>query len=135
MNFFKILMVGYCLILLSNLFAQNNAPYQYVSPKPASLMVSNETNIILRHSDIIDQQSLSASLIQVKGSESGLHSGDLILSDDDRTIVFNPDKAFAGNEEVKVILMSGHKKTRRVTICPEFSFSFTTAPIRYYSIT
>jgi len=89
-------------------------------------MVSNETNIILRYSGIIDRTSLSTSLISVEGSESGDHDGELILSDDDKTIVFNPDKAFAGNEEVYVVLAKGIK-TGAGDELPEFSFNFSTA--------
>jgi len=89
-------------------------------------MVSNETNIILRYSGIIDRTSLSTSLISVEGSESGEHAGEFILSDDGRTIVFNPDIAFAGDEEVYVVLARGIK-TQAGGELPEFSFTFSTA--------
>ena len=111
-------------LLACNLFAQNNNPYQFISPKPASIMVSNETNIILRHSSIIDQTTLSANLIRVEGSKSGVHTGEFILSDDNKTIVFNPYKAFASNEDVNVVLMKGIK-TETGSDIPEFSFNST----------
>ncbi len=98
----KPLLFGCFLVLYCNLFAQDNNPYQFVSPKPASIMVSNETNIILRHSDIIDQTTIFASAIKVTGSKSGEHTGELILSHDDRTIVYNPDETFAAHEIVNV---------------------------------
>ncbi|MFC2085265.1 aryl-sulfate sulfotransferase [Bacteroidota bacterium] len=112
--------------MFCNLFAQNNNSYQFINPKPASIMVSNETNIILRHSSIIDRATLSTNLVRVEGSKSGVHAGELILSDDERTIVFNPYKAFAGNENVNVVLKKGIK-TETGSYIPEFSFSFTTA--------
>ena len=37
------------LVVPSRTIAQQEKPFQYVSPKPNSEMVSNETNIILRH--------------------------------------------------------------------------------------
>ncbi|MCK5703095.1 MAG: hypothetical protein KAI29_18160, partial [Cyclobacteriaceae bacterium] len=90
-------------------------------------MVSGETNIILRHSNFLDQASLSADLIKVEGSISGIHTGEFLLSDDNKTMVFNPDRAFTGNEVVTVALSYGLKKLSGSKI-PGYSFSFNTAP-------
>jgi len=89
-------------------------------------MVSCETNIILRHTSDIDPTTLSHKVLELEGSISGVHSGELILSDDNRTIVFNPHEAFAASEEVRVVLMEGVKTLSGVAI-PEYSFSFKTA--------
>jgi len=89
-------------------------------------MVSSETNIILRYSGFVDGTSLSTSPIVVEGSESGEHTGEFILSDDGRTIVFNPHLAFTGGEEVYVVLSEGIR-TRVGDELPEFSFTFSTA--------
>jgi len=116
-----------CLLILSvGLYAQNNIPYQFISPRPASLMVSNETNIILRHASVIDPGTLSNAIMEVEGSKSGVHSGELILSDDNKTIVFNPHITFAASEDVRVVLMEGVKTLSGAAI-PEYSFSFKTA--------
>ena len=127
MKFFKIMIFSLSFFSFVNLSAQNNNPYQYISPKPASFMVSQETNIILKYSGIIDKTSLSPDLILVKGSISGIHSGEILLSDDDQTIVFNPHSAFSGNEDVHVVLSNGIK-TQDDGDIPEFSFQFKTAP-------
>lgn len=126
MKIFKILVFSFFISLLGSLFAQNQVTYQFVSPKPSSIMVSNETNIILRHASEIDRSSLSTDLIVVEGSKSGSHTGDLILSDDERTIVFNPHTPFASDENVSVVLTSGVQTLAGITV-PEFSFSFQTA--------
>ena len=89
-------------------------------------MVSNETNIIFRHTSIIDQSTLTSKLLRVEGSVSGVHSGDLLLADDGKTIVFNPDIVFTSNEEVSVVMAQGVQTFTGVEI-PECSFSFTTA--------
>jgi len=123
---FKAFSFSLILILSSNLFAQNSNEFQFISPKPSSIMVSNETNIILRHSGNIDLSTLSTDLLRVEGSISGVHSGELILSDDDRTIVFNPFKPFASNEDVNVVLLEG-MKTKSGNEIPNYSFSFKTA--------
>ena len=72
-----------CLIILSaGMSAQNNHPYQYISPKPSTIVVSNKTNIILKHSEHINAATLPGDLIKVVGSKSGVHPGEFILSDD-----------------------------------------------------
>ncbi|MCP5064437.1 MAG: Ig-like domain-containing protein, partial [Ignavibacteriae bacterium] len=117
----------YILLVLGTMINAQKSTFQYVSPKPASIMVSNETNIIFRHSEGINRATLSNNLIRVEGSKSGVHTGELILSDDDKTIVFNPVNVFSNNEEVNVLLQEGIKTVVGLKIL-EFSFSFNTAP-------
>ncbi len=114
------------IIFFTNLiYAQSS--YIYVSPKPNSIFVSSETNIILKSSSIVDRASLAIDLISVEGSQSGMHSGDLILSDDERTIVFNPYKPFSQNEVVNVYMKDGIK-TINAGFLSAYSFSFTIMP-------
>ncbi len=126
-KFIKALSLSCILILSASLYAQNSNPYQYISPRPGSIMVSAETNIIVRHSNVIDPAALSDQLIIVEGSTSGIHTGEFLLSDDNKTLVFNPDIAFVTNEVVKVLLMEGGLTLSGSSI-PEFSFSFKTVP-------
>jgi len=100
---------------------------QYVSPKAGSVMVSHKTNIILRWAIDINESTITHNLISVVGSESGVHKGDFLLSDDNKTIVFNPHTAFACDEDVNVSLQSGIKTVTNLEI-PAYSFSFKTAP-------
>jgi len=100
--------------------------FQYVSPKPNSFSVSTKTNIILRNGIVIDRLSIDADLIRVVGSKSGIHPGDLLLSDDNKTMVFNPDTPFASDEVVNVSLQKGIKTSAGAELA-EFSFGFTTA--------
>ena len=73
-------------------------------------------------------KQLSSDLIIVKGSKSGVHTGELILSDDNKTIVFNPHTPFNGNENVNVAFLKGIKTERDVEV-PNFSYNFKTAPL------
>ena len=114
------------LFLLTQIcFAQDKSPFQYVSPKPNSIMVSNETNIILRLDTKVQESTIIQSLISVVGSVSGAHTGEFLLTDDDQTIVFNPNKPFAYNEIVTVSLQRGIKTLTNFEV-PEYSFSFKT---------
>jgi hypothetical protein len=112
------------LIPVSN-FAQTQSSFQYVSPKPNSIMVSSETNIILRPDTKLQESTIVQSLISVVGSESGTHTGDFLLTDDDQTIVFNPHSPFAYNEVVTVSVQRGIKTLANSEV-PDYSFSFTT---------
>jgi hypothetical protein len=121
-----ILQISFCISLVTQIcFAQNNSPFQFVSPKPNSIMVSNETNIILRTASKIQESSITQSLISVVGSVSGTHTGDFLLTDDDQTIVFNPTEPFAYDEVVTVFVQRGIKTLANIEIS-EYSFNFST---------
>jgi len=114
-------------IFAAVILAKTNTSIQYVSPKPGSVMVSNKTNIILRCTIDINESTITQNLMSVVGSESGVHKGDFFLSDDKRTIVFNPHTAFAYDEDVSLSLKPGIKTITNFEI-PAYSFSFKTAP-------
>jgi len=113
------------LFIPAGINAQQETSFQYISPKPNSIMVSNETNIILGHSNKLQKSTLNPILISVVGSKSGTHKGDFLLADDDQTIVFNPYKAFAYNEVVNVSVQRGIKTVTNFEL-PEYSFTFKT---------
>ncbi|MCX6143849.1 MAG: aryl-sulfate sulfotransferase [Ignavibacteriales bacterium] len=124
------------LIALQCSYSQNIV---YVSPKPNSSLVSLETNIILRSSEVIDASSLSARCFAIAGSKSLIHSGAFILSDDERTMVFLPSEHFSAMESVTVSVGSGIRTKSGKDLEP-FSFRFTTTPLveplnRIYRVT
>ena len=90
-------------------YAQSDNRFEYVNPLPGSKYVSPETNIIIKPGSIINNASVSPDLILVTGSKSGIHSGKFFLSDDSRTLVFNPAVKFSPFEEVTVKLKDGIK--------------------------
>jgi hypothetical protein len=116
-------------ILITSLNAQETSRFQYRSPLPDSKLLSRETNIIFSGADLIDQSSLTGNnIIKVIGSESGVHAGKLILSDDNKTVVFNPYKPFTAGETVSVTLNSGIKTLSGKGMEPE-SYSFSITPL------
>ena len=116
-------------ILITSLYPQEISHFQYKSPVPNSKLLSRETNIIFSSADLIDPSSLKDNnLIRVIGSESGIHTGKLILSDDNKTIVFNPDKPFAAGEKVTVTMNQGIKTLNSKELGRE-SYSFTITPL------
>ncbi len=125
----RMIVVATLIVVTSGMIlGQQESSFQYVSPKPNSIMVSNETNIILQHETKLQESSIIQSLIRVVGSISGTHTGDFLLTDDDQTIVFNPHKPFAYDEVVTVSVQQGIK-TKTDNLLQDYSFSFETEKI------
>ncbi len=108
--------------------AQELISFQYISPVQGSKLNSRETNIIFSCSENIDGFSLNKKLINVTGSLSGIHDGELIMSNDNKTIIFKPFTPFAAGEEVTVSLMRG-LKTFSNKYLEEKIYSFTITPL------
>jgi len=76
--------------------------YEYVHPLPDARLVSAFNNILLRPGHRLVEAALRSYKVSVVGSTSGNHPGRLVLSDDSRTAIFEPDDPFAPGEEVTV---------------------------------
>ena len=87
-------------------------------------MNSPSTNIIIRTKNIINKQTIGLNDIVVKGSESGIHKGNVVLSDDERTLIFKPFIKFSVGELVSVQLKQGLKDILGDQI-GEYSFNFS----------
>ncbi len=121
-----ILILGIYLFLTCALFATTTDHLQYISPVPNSIMNSRSTNIIIRQGSFIDESSIKNNLLEVIGEKSGKHEGRIILSDDRKTIIFNPYEKFDPSEEVTVIMQSGLKTFQGHEVPPAiFSFTIT----------
>lgn len=105
--------------------AVHRAPHIiYQSPRPDARLVSPRNNIILRVDEAVDPGSLDPSSLAVIGARSGRHAGSLMLSDDGRTLVFQPDAPFAPGEHVSV-RFDGRVRARTGSALPARSFGFT----------
>ncbi len=108
------------------LFANNqkNMPFEYISPRHDAVMVSPESNIILRPGMMLERSTISATKIVVEGSESGIHRGELILLKDEKTLIFRPSRFFSPGETVTIKLGSGIR-TQAGEILNEFQSRFS----------
>lgn len=104
--------------------------FMFISPLPGSSQVSRETNIILRPGELLDPVTINGtSAVTVRGSLSGTHGGETVLSDDSRTIVFDPSMPFLTGETVTVSLNRGIRTSDGAKVEPvTFSFTITTTP-------
>jgi len=102
--------------------------FEYVSPRPASAMVSPWNNIAFRQGRPIDARSLAAARFSVVGASSGPHDGVLVLADDSKTVVFRPFVPFAPGESVQVAF-DGGIRTAAGEELPPLVFGFTVAAV------
>ncbi|NQT23906.1 aryl-sulfate sulfotransferase [candidate division KSB1 bacterium] len=73
----------------------------YTYPLPDSKYVNPKTNIIIRKDNDISYRMLEINF-NVSGSKSGQHKGRVILSDDNKTLIFEPDNDFSLGEMITV---------------------------------
>ena len=77
----------------------------YFSPKNGDAFVPTRSTIVIRLAKGVLVDALSSDFsFAVFGELSGIHSGKVVVSDDDRTIIFKPDVQFAINENISVTL-------------------------------
>ena len=84
----------------------------YVNPRPGASLVQVHTSITVGHGEKLSLHSNDHKLFHVVGSLSGEHSGNVILSDDQRTLIFTPSKPFTANEIVSVTITPGIRTSR-----------------------
>src|SRR5690554_164050 len=109
---------------LSNAQSINTDKFLYISPVPNSKLNSAGTNIIIRYNeDPFNSSALNnQSGIIVKGNRSGIKEGEIILTSDNRTLIFKPYSQFTKGETVEVRL--NNFRTINDKEIPPLVFSF-----------
>ncbi|GBD88268.1 arylsulfotransferase [bacterium BMS3Abin03] len=120
--------ITFVILLFASLisFAQTNNinSYLYISPLPGSSMILPESNIIIKQGGLINKATLYRNdLVEAVGSKSGKHYGELILSDDGKTIIFKPGRKFIKGEIVTVNYNAGIFTLNGEEL-PPFEFEF-----------
>ncbi len=118
------------MVLVAGTSAQSsNMKLQYISPAPGSSVASGDVHIAIRPGGLINRHSLPEDpTLEAVGSLSGKHSGDLLLSDDLKTLVYIPRTPFVPGETVTVSLRPGFPGLAKGHSA-SFSFSFTVAQL------
>lgn len=97
----------------------------YLDPVPNSQYVSIFNSIIIGLDNSISENSLNSISINVTGSKSGLHTGRLKLSSDNKKILFTPSTPFDLNEVVTINIISTNNIIK-YNSNNSFEYSFTT---------
>jgi hypothetical protein len=130
--FVLFLNVSFCFSWVA--WASPNKLYEYLSPVPGSDYHLPETTIVVRYGEEIDRDTLDENRFQVVGVNSGKHDGDLILSDDRKTLIFKPNQPFPYGERIEVSIKEGIASLSGITYS-SVNFYFTTASERPVAVT
>ena len=85
------------------LHSQSNQ-IQYINPLHDSQFNNKETTILFKFNYLPSSKILNDyNRILVKGSISGIHTGKIIITRDNKTVIFKPDKSFSLGETVDVV--------------------------------
>lgn len=103
----------------------NFGKYQYISPMPNSKLNTPYTSIIIREGSVLDKTKNLNSILEVVGSKSGFHNGEILFVENSKTILFKPYQPFAEFESVTVKLNAGIITTTGAEI-PVLVFTFST---------
>jgi len=98
--------------------------YEYISPAPGSIQILEGADIILRPGGALNMATVGAGLLRVQGTASGAHDGTLRLSDDGRTLTFQPAAPFTPGEQVSCSVGPGLQTDTQGKVTP-ITFSFT----------
>ena len=82
--------------------AQAGGGLQYMSPRPGSDYNPAGTTVAVRYDTQLSPQDVNDRLLTVTGTTTGRHTGKVVLSDDQQTLIFKPDWPFAEGETVDV---------------------------------
>jgi hypothetical protein len=98
--FYRFTIIFLCQFIFAGMITANTI--QYISPLPDSKYNSENTNIIIGYSETLNKSIINSTNIKVVGSISGIHSGKLILAENNSKIIFKTDNPFAFGEKVSV---------------------------------
>ncbi len=117
------------MVVMTNVRAQEAAhtAFVYIDPQPGARFVSPTTTIAVRPDALLNGRALPQSLFHVVGTQSGQHAGQVVLADDQQTVIFKPQQPFRFGETVHVTLKAGLLSTGGDTLGGT-SFAFTTSP-------
>lgn len=121
--------VAACLLMFGIVEVAVGGVISYVSPKPDAVLVSLQTNIIMRADERLDPASVTGELLIVRGESSGRHAVMARLSDDGQTMVFTPVIPFEPREKVTVEFSGDVVAGTNQALAP-LTFSFTTTGLR-----
>ena len=113
------------IVTISNpVFAQTKIDFVYAIPATNALYVHPQTTITINSPEKIKENDALAAFFTVTGTQSGNHSGNVVLSDDQQSIIFKPDQSFSYGETVLVAVRPGIA-TVSGAILNELSLHFT----------
>jgi hypothetical protein len=106
---------------------QTLTTFDYYHPQANSKYVSKQTNIVIRQGSMLDLDTDLTGIAVIRGSLSGLHAYDALISDDKKTLVLNPIQPFTPGETVEVTVNPG-LRSQNGTAIGGLIWSFSVSP-------
>lgn len=75
---------------------------QVISPLENAGYVSPRTTLIVRYGPPLSTSVVAGVKFRIQGSKSGSHTGQTILADDHKTVIFKPNQPFTPGKQVTV---------------------------------
>lgn len=100
------------------------AQFQFVSPRPGSVHLPIQHNIIIRQGQMLKEAN--ATLFSISGIKSGKVPFRMIVCDDNKTLNLNPLQYFAYDDTIQVQVQAGAIQTEDQGTNTFFQFTFTT---------
>ena len=100
-------------------------PPYYYSPLQNAEFVSKAATITVRYGPVLSQQNIDNLKFNIVGFTSGAHTGQIILADDHKTVIFKPDSPFLPGEQVAVSVYGLDPEWQ--ADYPPLSYTFTVA--------
>jgi len=97
----------------------------YTIPSNGSWDIITQSAIAVRFSKDLTEADFQSVRINVSGDVSAVQHGSVVLSDDQRTVIFKPDVPFAEGEKVTVTVVSSEDGLQMLAAL--YIFSFTVA--------
>ncbi|MBN2174819.1 MAG: aryl-sulfate sulfotransferase [Bacteroidales bacterium] len=107
--------------------SQNHVDLKYISPLPGSIYIMPQNNVAIRYGEKFDILSIKISAIRVYNSRQEEIFGDLVLSDDEKTLIYRPFKPYPLGDKIYVEVAEGLKTVSGKFIHP-VNFCFTVTP-------
>ena len=79
-------------------------PPQYFSPVKNADYISKDTTIAVRYGPTLTKKLVDGLTFTAQGGSSGPHDGQIILADDQKTVIFKPNQPFTPGEPVQVLV-------------------------------
>jgi PGF-pre-PGF domain-containing protein len=104
----------------------DNTPPIILAVSPNATDIDKKTNITIKFSENMSEQTLTYSNIQLRDSSNTLLKGLITFNDSTNTTLYNPYIILKGNETYTVTVTTGVQDSRGVALNSSLSWNFTT---------
>jgi hypothetical protein len=98
-------------------------PPQYYAPLKNANYVSTGATIVVRYGPQLSDAQVAGLKFAVQGSHSGTHSGQTVLADDRKTVIFKPSQRFTPGEQVQVDVNGLQTDSKTIYVPVSYTFN------------